>query len=129
MAERPDARPPLVDSHAHLQSPEFADDGARVLTAAREAGLVRILVPAWNLRSSRSGLAFARAHGVPTSAGIHPHDATANDDPTWAEIRELARLPEVAAIPDLRAQSARLADRLASEPRGEGTPAEVALSG
>ncbi|HET7349348.1 MAG TPA: FAD/NAD(P)-binding protein [Marmoricola sp.] len=36
---------------------------------------------------------------------------------------------EVAAIPDLRAQSARLADLLAAEPRGEGTPAQVALSG
>jgi hypothetical protein len=36
---------------------------------------------------------------------------------------------EVAAIPDLRAQSARLAALLVAEPRGEGTPAEVALSG
>jgi TatD DNase family protein len=93
-----EARPALVDSHAHLQSREFDEDAPEVLAAARAAGLVRVLVPAWNLRSSRSGLAFARTHGVPTSAGIHPHDATASDDPTWAEIRELAALPEVAAI-------------------------------
>ena len=98
MADGREARPPLVDSHAHLQSPDFEEDAVAVLAAAREAGLARILVPAWNLRSSRSGLVFARAHGVPTSAGIHPHDATANDDPTWAEIRELAGLPEIAAV-------------------------------
>jgi TatD DNase family protein len=100
MADGPDpgARAPLVDSHAHLQSREFDEDAADVLAAARTAGLARILVPAWNLRSSRAGLAFAREHGVPTSAGIHPHDASSADDATWTEIRELARQPEVAAI-------------------------------
>jgi TatD DNase family protein len=91
-------RRPLVDSHAHLQSREFDEDAGAVLAAAREAGLVRILVPAWNLRSSREGLAFAREHRVPTSAGIHPHDASANDAATWVAIRSLAVLPEVAAI-------------------------------
>jgi TatD DNase family protein len=88
----------LVDSHAHLQSDDFADDAGDVLAAARSAGLARVLVPAWNVRSTRSGLAFAEAHGVPTSAGIHPHDASSADEARWAEIRELARRPEVAAI-------------------------------
>jgi TatD DNase family protein len=91
-------RPALVDSHAHLQSDAFTDDATDVLAAARAAGLERILVPAWNLRSTRSGLAFAQEHGVPTSAGIHPHDASSASAATWAEIRDLASHPEIAAI-------------------------------
>jgi TatD DNase family protein len=98
VAEGQEARPPLVDSHAHLQSREFDEDAVAVLATAREAGVERILVPAWNLRSSRSGLAFARANRVPTSAGIHPHDAASSDESTWTEICELARMPEVAAV-------------------------------
>jgi TatD DNase family protein len=91
-------RPPLVDSHAHLQSHDFDDDAADVLANARAGGLARILVPAWNLRSTRLGLEFARANDVPTSAGIHPHDASSADEASWAEIVALARQPEVVAI-------------------------------
>jgi TatD DNase family protein len=88
----------LVDSHAHLQSPAFAGDADAVLAAARAADVERILIPAWDLPSSHAGLVFARRHDLPTSAGIHPHVAGDVEDAAWAEIRELAALPEVAAI-------------------------------
>lgn len=88
----------LVDSHAHLQSDAFAQDAAEVLDRAREAGVERLLIPAWDLPSSRSGAAFAQRHGLPTSAGVHPHVAAEVDARTWAEIRALARAPEVVAI-------------------------------
>lgn len=88
----------LVDSHAHLQAKAFAEDADDVLAAAVEAGVERLLIPAWNLHSSRTGLAFARRHGLPATVGIHPHDASSADDATWAEIVQLATAPEVAGI-------------------------------
>jgi TatD DNase family protein len=90
-------RPRLVDSHAHLQAQAFAHDADDVLASARAAGVERLLVPAWDVASTRAGLAFGRRHGLPTTAGIHPHAAT-EADATWDEIRELAGEPEVRAI-------------------------------
>lgn len=98
MADRSEAAVPLVDSHAHLQADAFGADAADVLAAATAAGVQRILVPGWDLASSLAGLAFARAHDLPTSAGIHPHVASGADEPTWEQIRVLAREPEVRAI-------------------------------
>ena len=88
----------LVDSHAHLQAEAFDDDRDEVVAAARDAGVERILVPAWDLASSVAGLALVRRLGLLTSAGIHPHVAAEADDSTWDEVRALAREPEVVAI-------------------------------
>ena len=46
----------LVDSHGHLNADRFADDLDAVLDAARDAGVERILVPGWNVRSSERSL-------------------------------------------------------------------------
>jgi TatD DNase family protein len=88
----------LVDSHAHLQADAFAADWQRVLDGARLAGVERLLVPGWDLESSRAAVTLAREAGVDASAGIHPHVASGADDPTWAAIVELADEPEVVAI-------------------------------
>ena len=52
----PDVR--LVDSHCHLQADRFDEDVEPVVGAARLEGVERILVPGWDLASSR------RAHGT-----------------------------------------------------------------
>jgi len=87
----------LIDSHAHLQAEAFKDDRDAVLAAARDAGLERVLVPGWNLDSSRAAVAFAASSGVDASAGIHPHDATESDR-DWHEVASLARDPLVVAV-------------------------------
>ena len=92
------ARMRLVDSHAHLQSDAFANDADEVLDAARAAGVERVLVPAWDLDSSRDGLAFARRHGLPAAVGLHPHVAGQADAATWAALCALATQPEVVAL-------------------------------
>ena len=89
----------LVDSHGHIQTRPFATDGGAVLAAAREAGLVRLLVPGFDVPTSHAGLAFARAHaGVHTSVGVHPHVAHEVDDAAWAGLVALADDPLVVAI-------------------------------
>lgn len=89
---------PLVDSHCHLQTDVFDGDRAAVLTAAREAGVNRILVPGWDLDSSRSAIHLGRSNGLDASVGIHPHVAAGADEATWDKIVDLADEPEVVAI-------------------------------
>jgi TatD DNase family protein len=89
----------LVDSHGHIQTRPFATDGGAVLAAAREAGLVRLLVPGFDVPTTAAGLAFARAHaGVHTSVGVHPHVAHEVDDAAWAGLVALAPDPLVVGI-------------------------------
>lgn len=61
-----------IDQHAHLP-----DDGLDdVLTAARAAGVERIVDVGTDLASSRAAIRRAAAHdGVLATVGLHPHDA------------------------------------------------------
>jgi TatD DNase family protein len=89
----------LVDSHAHLQSPQFTDDLPTVLAAAKRAGVERILVPGWDEASSLRAIELAADFPlVFASVGVHPHAAATIDDAAWERIATLAALPSVAAI-------------------------------
>ncbi len=91
----------MIDSHAHLQSDAFASDLPEVLERAREAGIDAVLVPGWDLPSSRAAAEFAGARQGVTllaAAGIHPHAAANADDETWSEVEALAGGEVVAAI-------------------------------
>jgi TatD DNase family protein len=81
---------PLIDSHAHLQADAFAGDAAEVLAAARLAEVTRILVPGWDLDSSRRAIALAGEHDTQAAAGIHPHVASSADEAAWADLERLA---------------------------------------
>jgi len=59
----------------------------------------RILVPGWNLASSRDALALVERHPwLHASAGVHPHDAAAVDDAAWTTIAALAHDSRVVAV-------------------------------
>ncbi len=89
----------LVDTHAHLQSPQFADDLPEVLAAAEVAGVERILVPGWDEASSLRALELvARYPRMVAAVGIHPHAAAETDDAAWERTAALADGPAVVAI-------------------------------
>jgi TatD DNase family protein len=89
----------LIDSHCHLQADRFGGDVDHVLEAARLAGVERILVPGWQVESSRDALALvAREPWLDASVGVHPHDAARVDEAGWREIEALAEDPWVVAI-------------------------------
>lgn len=87
----------LIDSHAHLQADAFARDADVVISAARAAGVERILVPGWDADSSQRAVALARAANVDAAVGIHPHVAAAEEG-NWGVIVTLAADPRVVAI-------------------------------
>jgi TatD DNase family protein len=89
----------LIDSHCHLQADRFDDDVELVVGAARLAGVERILVPGWDLASSRGTLDLVdRFPWLDAAVGVHPHNAAPVDEPGWAEIVALAADPRVVAI-------------------------------
>lgn len=99
----PDRLPGIVDSHAHLQHARFDDDREAVLERARAAGIVRVLVPGWDLASSEAALALAVRHPdlVHAAVGVHPHDAGKMDERSWARLEALARDPQISAIGEI----------------------------
>jgi len=89
----------LVDSHCHLQADRFTDDVNRVIDAARAAGVERILVPGWDLDSSRAALDLVdRFPWLQATAGVHPHQAADADDGAWRAVAAMAEDPRVVAI-------------------------------
>jgi TatD DNase family protein len=90
----------LVDTHAHLDMPEFAGDLPAVLACAREAGIVHVVSISIDLPSLRRNLEIAAAHPglVSTTVGVHPHDAATVSDADWEEIARLAWDPRVVAV-------------------------------
>lgn len=61
-----------VDTHAHLDAPEFAGREADVVARARAAGVTHIVLPAIDVASGQAVRALAHAHGLYYALGIHP---------------------------------------------------------
>jgi TatD DNase family protein len=63
----------LVDSHCHLDFPDFDDDRAEMIARARAAGVTRMVTICTKLRAEPAVRAIAEAHdGVFYAAGTHP---------------------------------------------------------
>ena len=93
----------MIDAHAHLQADAFAPDLPDVLERAAGAGIRWILVPGWDVRSSRAAIELCRTHAsgglsLAAAAGIHPHAAREADAAAWSVVETLAVDPTVVAI-------------------------------
>ena len=66
----------LVDTHCHLDFPDYKEDLAGVLYRAEKTGVVRVIVPGTTAESSTRAVELADKYEmVFASCGIHPHDA------------------------------------------------------
>jgi TatD DNase family protein len=89
----------LVDSHCHLDFPDFNDDIEEVVARAKAAGVGRIVTISTRVRRHADVMAIAeRFPEVYCSVGTHPHHAHEELDIATAELVERARHPKVAAI-------------------------------
>jgi TatD DNase family protein len=93
----------LVDSHCHIDVPEFDADREAVVARAREAGVTEMLVV--GEVDDKGGLAralrVAEGLGLPVTAGVHPHQAWLASEATYDEIRGLARERRIVAIGEI----------------------------
>jgi len=89
----------LVDSHCHLDFPDFADDLEGIVARAAAADIGRILTISTRVRRLKALLAIAeRFPQVYCSVGTHPHQADEEDGIPASELIELARHPKVVAF-------------------------------
>ena len=105
----------LIDTHAHLDFPEFAPDLDQVIQRASDAGVHRIITIGTTLESSRKSVELAERYlGVYASIGVHPTSASAERDDFIRELRELAQHPKVVAIGETGLDFHRLPNEAAS---------------
>jgi TatD DNase family protein len=89
----------LVDSHCHLEFPDFAPEQEAVIDRARAAGIGHMLTISTRVHRFTEIARVAEAHDdISCSLGTHPHSAEEEADITTARLVELARHPKVVAI-------------------------------
>jgi len=92
----------LVDTHAHIHDPQFADDAGDVVARARAAGVTTILTLGTDLASSLEAIALAeRFDAVIAAAGVHPHDAAGASPGDLATLAALLSHPRVALVGEI----------------------------
>jgi TatD DNase family protein len=89
----------LIDTHVHLNSPDFVTDLDEVLERARAAGVRRFLCPGYDLPSSCGAAELSRRErNIHAAVGVHPHDARLYDDATEKALESLLEQPGVVAV-------------------------------
>src|SRR6478736_8332218 len=89
----------LVETHAHLDYPDFAPDFDDVLRRANEARVTRILTIGTSIASSQRAIGIAeRYSNVFAVIGVHPTYVGEAGDDVITPLRELAKSPRVVAI-------------------------------
>ena len=90
----------LIDSHAHVDFPQFDGDREAMLERARQAGVSALLAIGTGPGPKKldSAIPFAeRFEWIYATIGIHPHDATKADPSHMDTLARLARHPRVIA--------------------------------
>ena len=89
----------LIDTHAHIQMPEFDADRDEALSRAKAAAIELMVTVGYHLEASRQAVEAAQRYPqVYASIGIHPHDARHFDDVAEQALRDLSMSPKVVAI-------------------------------
>jgi TatD DNase family protein len=89
----------LLDSHTHIDMPEFDADRQSALQRAREAGVAAVIDIGIDIVSSEAAIALSEKYSdVFASVGIHPHDASKVTDADMNRLEYLAKHPKVVAI-------------------------------
>jgi TatD DNase family protein len=90
----------LIDSHAHIDFPQFAEDREAMLERARAAGVNTLLAIGTGPGPEKldAALPFAEKYNwIYTSVGIHPHEAKEVTPAHLDTLARLARHPKVIA--------------------------------
>ncbi|KZD23909.1 TatD family hydrolase [Tardiphaga robiniae] len=89
----------LVDSHCHLDFPDFAEDLDGIVARAEAAGVGKLVTISTRVRRLPALLAIAeRFPNVYCSVGTHPHNADEEDGISAEELIELTKHPKVIAL-------------------------------
>ena len=89
----------LIETHAHLDYPDFAGDFEDILRRATEAGVTRIITIGTSVESSRRALELADKYpNIFAVIGVHPTYVEESGEDVITPLRELAKSSRVVAI-------------------------------
>ncbi len=89
----------LVDSHCHLNFPDFQQDLDEVVARAQAAGVDMMVSISTRLDEAKSMAAIASKYAsVVYSVGVHPHEVASHAEMTLETLLELARAPKVVGL-------------------------------
>lgn len=92
----------LVDTHCHLDFPEYDQDRDEVISRAKDEGVEYIIDIGSSLQGSRRAVELAQKYeSVYATVGIHPHEADTFTPEIEKEIRGLAKDKKVVAIGEI----------------------------
>jgi len=92
----------LIDSHAHLEMPEFKRDLEQVIQRAKESGVEYIFTVGTERKDWIRVLEIAHSHpSVYAILGVHPHNAKEIDEETYSTLRKLCRDEKVRAYGEI----------------------------
>ncbi|WP_147125375.1 TatD family hydrolase [Shimia ponticola] len=91
--------PSIVDSHCHLDFPDFGGEHDAIIERARAAGVTRMVTICTKLRCEPEVRAIADAYdGVFYAAGTHPMSAASEPMVTVDQLLDLTRHPKMVGI-------------------------------
>lgn len=92
----------LVDSHAHLEMPEFRKDLNEVLQRAKEAGVEYVFTVGTEKKDWKRALEIAQVYpSVYVILGVHPHNARDVDEETYSILKKLCQNEKVKAYGEI----------------------------
>ena len=87
---------PLVDSHCHLDFPDFEGELDDIMARAKDAGIGHMLTICTRVSAFDGVLALAESYdNVFCTVGIHPHNAADEPQTTAEELIEMSAHPKV----------------------------------
>ncbi|MFH1441341.1 MAG: TatD family hydrolase [Candidatus Omnitrophota bacterium] len=92
----------LIDTHAHLDFPEYDSDRDEIIKRAQGCGIEYIVNVGSSIQGSKNSLELAAKYScVYAVVGIHPHDADIVDNNSAGQIKNLAQNDKVKAIGEI----------------------------
>ncbi|MGF6255712.1 TatD family hydrolase [Ensifer sp. LBL] len=89
----------LIDTHCHLDFPDFEAERDAIVARAHEAGVEQMITISTRVKRFETILAIAESYpNVFCSVGTHPHNADEELDITTEELVRLSAHPKVVAI-------------------------------
>jgi TatD DNase family protein len=92
----------LIDSHAHLEMPEFKKDLESVIQRAKESGVEYIFTVGTEKKDWKRALEIANSHpSIYAILGVHPHNAKEIDEESYRILKGLCQDEKVKAYGEI----------------------------
>ncbi|MBI4042323.1 MAG: TatD family hydrolase [Deltaproteobacteria bacterium] len=89
----------MIDTHAHLDFPDYDADREEVLKRAKEAGVEKMIIVSTEPASLTKTLHLAKQYDpLYATVGIHPHDTKEMNEELFQQLLDLGREEKVVAV-------------------------------